>query len=71
MLIRHAEAGDAAGCLEIYGPFADGTAASFEDRAPTPSEFERRMARIARTHAFLVADDDASDRRLCIRWRTS
>jgi L-amino acid N-acyltransferase YncA len=58
MLIRHAEAGDAAGCLEIYAPFADGTAVSFEDRAPTLSEFEQRIARIARTHAFLVADDD-------------
>lgn len=57
MLIRHARAEDAPGCLAIYAPFADDTAVSFEGPAPTLVEFRQRMERIARTHAFLVADD--------------
>ena len=57
MLIRHADPDDAAGCLEVYAPFADGTAISFEDHAPTLGEFQQRIERIARTHAFLVAED--------------
>lgn len=57
MLIRHAEARDAAGCLTLYAPFADGTAVSFEDPAPSLSEFEHRIERVGRTHAFLVAED--------------
>jgi phosphinothricin acetyltransferase len=59
MLIRHADPRlDAAGCLEIYGPFAQDTPISFEDRAPSVAEFERRIDRVGRTHAFLVAEDD-------------
>jgi L-amino acid N-acyltransferase YncA len=58
MLIRHADPiKDAAGCLAIYGPFADDSPASFEHRAPTLHEFERRIERTNRTHAFLVAED--------------
>jgi phosphinothricin acetyltransferase len=57
MLIRHAEPADASGCLAIYGPFADRTAVSFETPAPTLDEFAHRMERIARTHAFLVAEE--------------
>jgi L-amino acid N-acyltransferase YncA len=59
MLIRHADpAADAPGCLAIYGPFADETAASFEAQAPTVAEFEQRIERISRTRAFLVAEHD-------------
>ncbi len=59
MLIRHADPlADAAGCLAVYAPFADGTAASFEDPAPILPEFKQRIARITRTHAFLVAESD-------------
>ncbi len=57
MLIRHADPlADAAGCLAVYAPFADGSPASFEYPAPTLPEFEQRIARITRTHAFLVAE---------------
>jgi phosphinothricin acetyltransferase len=58
MLIRHADPADAAGCLEIYAPFADATAISFEGRAPSLIEFQQRIERVSRTHAFLIADDD-------------
>lgn len=57
MLIRHADPEDAAGCLAVYAPFADHTATSFEHAAPSLAEYQRRIERITRTHAFLVADD--------------
>ena len=58
MRIRHADPlTDAAACLAIYGPFADSTAVSFEDEAPSLTEFQRRIERIGRTHVFLVAED--------------
>lgn len=58
MLIRHADpVRDAAGCVAVYGPFADDTPASFEDAAPSVVAFQRRIAQISRTHAFLVAED--------------
>jgi len=58
MLIRHAETRDAAGCLAIYGPFAKDTAVSFEEEPPSLAEFARRIERVGRTHAFLVAEAD-------------
>jgi L-amino acid N-acyltransferase YncA len=58
MLIRHADpTTDAAGCLDIYGPFAADSPASFEDGAPGLRNYEHRIERINRTHAFLVAED--------------
>ncbi len=58
MLIRHADpAQDAAACLEIYARYVDGSAASFEETVPSLNEFSQRIARISRTHAFLVAQD--------------
>lgn len=57
MLIRHAHPDDAAGCLAVYAPFADGTAVSFEHEAPSRDEYAQRIARISRTHAFLLAED--------------
>jgi L-amino acid N-acyltransferase YncA len=58
MLIRHATPEDAAGCLDIYGPFVDGTAVSFEHERPSESDYAHRIERVSRTHAFLVAEDD-------------
>ena len=58
MLVRHATPADAAGCLQVYARFADETAISFEDRAPTLSEFQQRIERISRTHGFLVAEEE-------------
>lgn len=59
MQIRHADPEtDAEGCVAVYAPFVDGSPVSFEDRPPTVAEYSRRIARLSRTHAFLVADDD-------------
>lgn len=58
MLIRHATPEDAAGCLEIYAPFADDTAISFEHEAPSLAEYAQRITRVNRTHSFLVAEQE-------------
>jgi phosphinothricin acetyltransferase len=57
-LIRNADpARDGPGCAAVYAPSVTDSAASFEERPPTPEELERRIARTARTHPWLVADD--------------
>lgn len=58
MLIRHADPEmDAEGCVAVYTPFVRDSAASFESRPPTVAGYRQRIARLNRTHAFLVADD--------------
>jgi L-amino acid N-acyltransferase YncA len=60
MLIRPVDpARDGAACLAIYAPFVAGAAVSFEEVPPTEAEFTARVARLAQSHAFLVAEDDA------------
>jgi L-amino acid N-acyltransferase YncA len=57
-VIRDADpARDAAACARIYGPFVTDSAASFEERAPTPDEFEQRIERVSKTYPWLVAED--------------
>jgi phosphinothricin acetyltransferase len=59
MVIRHADPErDAPGCLEIYARYVLDTATSFEETVPGLSEFSQRIARVNRTHAYLVAEDD-------------
>ena len=59
MLIRPVDpARDAAACLAIYAPFVTESAVSFEEVPPTEAEFTARVARLAASHAFLVAEDD-------------
>jgi len=56
-LIRDADpARDAAGCAAVYAPFVTDSAASFEERAPTPVEFAQRIERTSKTHPWLVAE---------------
>ncbi len=58
MLIRHADADrDAAACAAIYAPFVSDTVISFEEAVPSERELAQRIARIARTYPWLVADD--------------
>lgn len=49
---------DGAACAAIYEPFVSGTGVSMEEVAPTASAFGERIARLSRTHPFLVADTD-------------
>jgi phosphinothricin acetyltransferase len=57
-LLRHVDpARDAAACAAIYAPFVTDAAASFEEVAPTAAEVAARMARMTRTHPWLVLED--------------
>jgi L-amino acid N-acyltransferase YncA len=47
---------DAAACAAIYGPYVRETAVSFEEIAPDPGEMAARIARLAATHRWLVAE---------------
>lgn len=58
--LRTAEAGDAARLLEIYAPYVEKTAITFEDEEPTVSEFE--AVSISR------CPERRPDRQLCLCW---
>src|SRR5215203_466074 len=47
---------DAAACAAIYAPHVEGSAVSFEERAPGEAELAARIERYAATHAWLVAE---------------
>lgn len=55
--IRAADpARDAAACAAIYAPAVEGSAISFELRAPGAEQIAARMRRYQRTHPWLVAE---------------
>jgi L-amino acid N-acyltransferase YncA len=56
-LIRDAiPARDAAACAAIYAPHVEGSAVSFDERAPDASEMAARIERSRASHAWLVAE---------------
>lgn len=54
--IRFAALEDAERILEIYAPYILNTAVSFEYEVPSLDEFRERMARIMKTHPYLVCE---------------
>ncbi|HST70076.1 MAG TPA: GNAT family N-acetyltransferase [Solirubrobacterales bacterium] len=55
--IRDADpAQDAAACAAIYAPLVEGSAVSFEERAPDATEMAARIERYSAGHAWLVAE---------------
>lgn len=48
---------DAAACAAIYAPSVEGSATSFEERAPDAAELAARIERTAATHPWLVAEE--------------
>ena len=56
--IRVAEIGDAEKILEIYSPYVDRTAVSFEYDLPSIEKFRQRMKHIQKRFPFLVATID-------------
>ena len=57
--IRFADpARDAARILEVYRPFIEETAITFEDEVPDVAAFERRVADIAREFPYLLLEID-------------
>jgi phosphinothricin acetyltransferase len=58
--IRAATAADAPGLLDIYRPFVEGTAISFELTTPTVDEIASRIAKTLAQWQWLVAERDGS-----------
>lgn len=57
MTIRKATTADAKRLLEIYAPYVEQTAITFEYEVPTVGDFASRIAEISATHPYLVAVD--------------
>ncbi len=49
---------DAQACAAIYAPYVADTAISFEDEPPSPRQMAERIVRAARTHAWVVLEDE-------------
>jgi phosphinothricin acetyltransferase len=82
LFIRDADvARDAAACAAIYAPHVEGSAVSFEERAPDAAEMAARIGRYGASHAWLVAEQEgevvayayatAFNERPAYRWSTS
>jgi phosphinothricin acetyltransferase len=80
--IRDADpARDAGACAGIYAPYVEGSAVSFEERAPDAAEMAARIKRYGASHAWLVAEREgevvgyayatAFNERPAYRWSTS
>lgn len=54
--LRRAQVGDAAALLEIYRPYVERTAISFEFTAPDEAEFAARIAGISAQYPYLVCE---------------
>jgi phosphinothricin acetyltransferase len=59
MLIRHADSvRDAEACAEMYAPYVRDTVVSFEELPPSRDEMAARIAQVAESYPWLVAEDD-------------
>ena len=58
--IRRAQAADASRMVEIYRPFVEQTAVSFEIDVPGMDEFAARITAVLATHEWLVAEQDGA-----------
>ena len=56
--IRIATVQDAAALLDIYAPYVENTAITFEYTVPSVQEFEHRISNILQTYPYLVAEID-------------
>jgi phosphinothricin acetyltransferase len=59
MPIRDGGEADAAACAAIYAPYVTDTAISFETEPPSAAAMARRIAACARTHAWLVLEEES------------
>jgi L-amino acid N-acyltransferase YncA len=60
-MIRIAEARDARNVAEIYRPYVEETAITFEEEAPSTAEMESRMAKVGAMYPWLVAEETDAD----------
>ncbi len=59
MIIRPVQCADAAALAEIYRPYVEETAITFEYEAPSAEAFGKRIAQITARYPYLVAEDAA------------
>jgi L-amino acid N-acyltransferase YncA len=57
-LVRDATPEDAARCRDIYAPYVQSTAITFEEAAPSVDELGRRILDAQVSHAWLVLEDE-------------
>lgn len=57
-IVRDATDRDAQACAAIYARYVSDTAITFEEEPPSPAEMAQRIATAARTHAWLVLEDE-------------
>jgi L-amino acid N-acyltransferase YncA len=55
--IRDAEAGDAAGCREVYAPYVRDTTVTFEVDVPSVTAMAGRIAAAQQRHAWVVLEE--------------
>lgn len=60
-VVRDATPADAERCREIYAPYVESTAITFEESAPDTAEMERRIADAQIGHAWLVLEEAQPD----------
>ena len=58
--IRLATTGDAAAVADIYTPYCEGSAVSFEQVAPTVDEMAQRIAAVIAQRPWIVLEDDGA-----------
>ena len=58
MNIRFARPSDAATLLDIYAPFVENTAITFEYEVPTIEDFATRIEKTLEKYPYLVAEED-------------
>ena len=56
--IRTAREKDAKGCLEIYAPYVERTAVTFEYEVPSLEEFRERIRKTEEKYPWIVAEKD-------------
>lgn len=57
-IVRAAAPEDAAALLEIYAPYVEKTAVTFEYAVPAPEEFAGRVARTLERYPYLLAEEN-------------
>ncbi len=60
MTIRKATPDDAKALLEIYAPYVETSAVTFEYTVPTVEEFRRRIMKTLLHYPYIVAEEDGS-----------
>lgn len=58
MKIRLARKEDAPALVEIYAPYVQGTAITFEYEVPSVTEFEKRIEKTLKRYPYLVAEEE-------------